>query len=746
MNKRFKRAMALLVCLVFCLSLLVTPAFGAKPAGKGQSGGTLTGKVTIFGTNTIIAGAVITASGTAGTYEAISDKKGSYKISLPEGTYNVTCEADNYNATVAEAAIVKGVTTTLNFALTTGAPTVQKGTITGLVKDNHGKAIAGASIKTTTGGYTATSDANGYYTLEGVEEGSYEVSVTAKGYKAATKTVVVTGNEVTTLTFALAAEEETTTPVVTYTAEHVFSIEDIQGDSDKTANSFGTSCLDLSNPVVDPKDGLTYYGVDSSFGYSVADYEGAVEKPRDGIYDDGFVANIYDSTGKVIGVKGKNVRPNEWLVATPLTGEWNVDANGAKTKASTEHYLVMEHWLNVPGAPPLEYGVDYRARFKDDGKKLYMWGNLNSEPTDLRFYARMPLPDPWKVDGADYKVTSAKLIVTHKLAKSPNDQLRPEDLENENATGILPQYTVRPDGSWVSTVNSTHGDDGDLCPAGTVLKLADPIAVPNVDENGEPLRDYWGNPVLEPDVVSFTGDWYTTLDRDPFAGDNPRWRLKAATFGQDLSAVKIPWYTAGQYTTTTIDLLAPMNDEETGQLIPSVLTRSTGWFGYMDDSDGILDGYSIQGVPMTKDFDLSYYIKGTLDGQEIYNAKLIIEYEDPNAGSEPPTEGNDVAITGLNVPSKISKGKTAELAVSVKNNMAGEASGTLSLTGTDTRGNNYTYSAPFVTAADGSTTTVKFNWVAPNYTTTVSWVAQVMAEGDTGSGNNSATGSTKVVK
>ena len=42
----------------------------------------------------------------------------------------------------------------------------------------------------------------------------------------------------------------------------------------------------------------------------------------------------------------------------------------------------------------------------------------------------------------DFPVTKARLIVNHTITNNPNDQLRPEDLENEAAIGVLPDHTI----------------------------------------------------------------------------------------------------------------------------------------------------------------------------------------------------------------------------------------------------------------------------------------------------------------
>jgi hypothetical protein len=90
----------------------------------------------------------------------------------------------------------------------------------------------------------------------------------------------------------------------------------------------------------------------------------------------------------------------------------------------------------------LALSTDYTVQLKDDGKPLYGWGTIHKRPNDVRMYVKLPLPEEWKEPGADYPVTSAKLVINHKITNNPNDQVRPEDLENEAATGRKPSYTV----------------------------------------------------------------------------------------------------------------------------------------------------------------------------------------------------------------------------------------------------------------------------------------------------------------
>lgn len=433
--------------------------------------------------------------------------------------------------------------------------------------------------------------------------------------------------------------------------KHVFSLSDVQCDT----NLYGTSCLDMANPQVDLdffKDNLTYYAIDSAYGFDVMDFDPTVAaepRPMDGVYAEGFVANVYDGAGNVIGIRAKNDETPGYLTGM-LKGEIMTGLGGVSVKAGSEHYCVMDHVMNAPWMPPLVEVMkdpltgellnlgDYTTRMKDDGKILYQWGNYKKRPTQIRISTHMPVPDEWKQPGANYQVKSAKLVITHRITTSPNDQIRPEDFENEWATGIKPGYTVDSLGRWLSDKDAFEGD-GDFIPAGTVLR--DPALV---DLNGRSI-DQW---------LGYTNAWYTSMDRDPFGGDNPRFRLKSSKFGQDIPGVEIPWYTAGALTTTTINLLAwnerdPITHEAMDPPVPSPLATSAGWNDYLDldpnnVEDTVKDGISFEGMTLTPDFDLMLYIKGEYSGTEVHDAQLIIEWEDPNYDGtyNPPTGDADL--------------------------------------------------------------------------------------------------------
>jgi len=341
----------------------------------------------------------------------------------------------------------------------------------------------------------------------------------------------------------------------------------------------GSTASGVCPPPLTDKDGTVLYPIDSEFRFDVLDFVSGKRLTRDDNWLEGFAGNVAGG-----GLKISNVGTSTYKVKPPL-GTWCQGLSSTSVKCSTEHYSVMEHVLSChevcpymladpitgkqavlsfddgsvsfdcadaeldnnvktvvngqvggsyvppPEIPPndntdvlngIATSRDYSITYKDDGKVLYRWGSLVKLPTDVRLYAKLELPDEWKVPGADYVVKSAKLIIKHQITNNPNDQVRPEDLENEAATGRKPSYAQNiVDGveTWTSRVPCFEGDgdfiDGDdgtvdpnFLPVGTVFKgqfKGDNLAAENPPQLfSADLRE------------GFTNGFYTTLNRDPF--------------------------------------------------------------------------------------------------------------------------------------------------------------------------------------------------------------------------------------
>ncbi len=451
----------------------------------------------------------------------------------------------------------------------------------------------------------------------------------------------------------------------TYSAEHVFSMFDVVGDfSGQTAAADPTIvCMDCPTMI----DGsATLYPIDSAFGFTAIDFVGAAPLDRDGVYEEGWIGDVSDpDDGHHQGISVAT-DPTIAFRTGALAGGWCAGAGGDLIKCSTEHFVTMEHTLTcyetvpyhffdpITGLPtlpqyeacqPLDlmfdvdpstlepyefdleqiaYTSDFAVTQKDDGKLLFRWGTWDKRPTDVHVNVSIPLPDEWKQPGQVYVVTRAELTIVHTVSNSPNDQIRPEDFENEAATGRKPQYEVLDDGRWVSTVDCYDGD-GSFLPAGTTLRNP-----PFADPNG-----------LSSDLVAgYTSAWYTSTDREPYesdpaSGSGPRWRFKAGKFGQDLPGVDIPLvdctqpplqkneakYETGEAIATTINLLDWANGQE------SPFALSTGWMNPSGQAmSDVYDGVTGAGLALGSDFDLSLYVKGEYKAARVYRAILYIDY------------------------------------------------------------------------------------------------------------------------
>ena len=342
----------------------------------------------------------------------------------------------------------------------------------------------------------------------------------------------------------------------------------------------------------------------------------------------------------------------------------------------------------LPTMPPNESTLlndiavsdDYSLSLKDDGKAKYRFGTGYKKPTDMRIYKRMALPQEWKDNpGTAYQVTKARLTIKHTITNNPNDQIRPEDMENEAARGVKPGYTDTGDGYWVSDRDCYEGD-GHLIPAGTVLKT--PLFIDGPVDSPLPLSED-----LE---EGLTNAWYTTIDREPFEWayangqspvpvddgslgaliTGPRWRLIPPKFGQDLPGLDIPLipcsevpfdsanikYTHGDLAETTINLLDwgevcyedwPDPGDYTC-VTESPLSTSQGWIDAYANPQNIVQyvnsagvPISVNGSPMTEDFDLTIYVKGDKKAVRLYSATLDIEY---TGETPPPVDTDDDGI------------------------------------------------------------------------------------------------------
>ena len=177
-------------------SVTVTPG-GSTQANPLQmqpiNPGNITGSV-VDGNGQALAGAAVSAAGINTT--SLAD--GTYALSnLPAGSTTINASLSGYQSGSAAVTVVA--------AATTAAPAITlvsgSGAISGTVKSAAGTAIGGASVGY--GGGTATTDANGNYTLTGVPVGTVQLVASAGGFQSVTQNVAVAGGKTSAANFTL---------------------------------------------------------------------------------------------------------------------------------------------------------------------------------------------------------------------------------------------------------------------------------------------------------------------------------------------------------------------------------------------------------------------------------------------------------------------------------------------------------------------------------------------------------------
>lgn len=178
--------------------------FTLTPGGNPPSTGIISGNVK-DGAGANVSGATVTT--TTGGYTTTTDSSGNYTLSnVTPATYSVVASKTGYNSQTQTGKTVNaGATTTCNFTITR-----QTGAIAGNVKDGSGVNVSGATVSTTTGGYTTTTNSSGNYTLSSVDTGTYSVVASKTGYNSQTQTGNVVNNAATTtVNFTITAQSST---------------------------------------------------------------------------------------------------------------------------------------------------------------------------------------------------------------------------------------------------------------------------------------------------------------------------------------------------------------------------------------------------------------------------------------------------------------------------------------------------------------------------------------------------------
>ncbi|MEY8204142.1 MAG: carboxypeptidase-like regulatory domain-containing protein, partial [Bermanella sp.] len=158
--------------------------------------GILKGQVTLENA-TDHSGTAVNLAGTS--YSAFTDSAGNWAMSIPEGSYSGGLQvsqsgyvgaSDSTTLTIGAKNAVVVDTIMLNHLT---------GSISGLVQDSAGKALAGVQLTDTLSGTTTLSNSDGSFTISQVAVGSHDLALTLSGYVTEVVAVTVTSGATTDL-------------------------------------------------------------------------------------------------------------------------------------------------------------------------------------------------------------------------------------------------------------------------------------------------------------------------------------------------------------------------------------------------------------------------------------------------------------------------------------------------------------------------------------------------------------------
>ena len=174
-------------------------AFAAVDAAPKGPTGILAGTVTDSSTSAPIAGAQIAITGDAERVTS-TGADGTYQVTLPAGTFDVSAASFGYvTQTAADVVVSQDATTTQDFALVAASTW----TVSGTVRDDGGDPVSGATVTIAGTPFPpVVTGADGTYAFNDVPEGTYTATASAGGCLAGqSQELVVAGD--TTLDFDL---------------------------------------------------------------------------------------------------------------------------------------------------------------------------------------------------------------------------------------------------------------------------------------------------------------------------------------------------------------------------------------------------------------------------------------------------------------------------------------------------------------------------------------------------------------
>src|SRR6201996_604401 len=226
------------------------------------------------------------------------------------------------------------------FLLNTLHTDAQTFTVTGTVQTVAGKGVANATVTLKNTGYATTCDSMGNYQLKTVSPGSYNINVSAVGYKAAAKNVRISNDIVINVTL----EEDI----------HVLNNVDVKGEKEKTFGVTRLKAVEGTNINAGKKSEVI-----------VLDDINANKSTNNTrqIYGKVSGLNIWESdgAGMQLSIGGRGLDPNRVSNFNTRQNGYDIsaDALGYPESYYTPPAEVLDRIEVVRGAASLQYGTQF---------------------------------------------------------------------------------------------------------------------------------------------------------------------------------------------------------------------------------------------------------------------------------------------------------------------------------------------------------------------------------------------------
>ncbi|MGD9171753.1 MAG: carboxypeptidase regulatory-like domain-containing protein, partial [Candidatus Thiodiazotropha sp.] len=285
--------------------------------------GTIRGTITDTSTGSALAGVTITVTGVSGS--VLTDSNGDFQIANVEpGSVSVQATISGYSTETATVDIVAGNIYIFSPALTpvTEPVTELRGTVT---DGSTGEPLVNVSVSVTGATTaTATTDADGYYQITGLNTGSIAIEVSLTGYDSAVASATVYENNI--LEFSPALYPTGTTPADVNTA----GVNGIVVDS--------TTDQPLGNVSVTATFGTQSQSIttdsDGSFEFTgIVETQGVLQFSLSG-YQDSTVGLTLTPMA-TLNIGQIRLRPEEVAELLPDLIVESIDASGATTDMDT---------------------------------------------------------------------------------------------------------------------------------------------------------------------------------------------------------------------------------------------------------------------------------------------------------------------------------------------------------------------------------------------------------------------------